>query len=290
MAVLGLALVVGCGGGGGGGGGNAGGSGGSGGSGGAGGSGGSGGGPVADESAPTIDNVEISDSNTTRSGPVTVQGGQAATLYIWFDWADPDADYATAHVSYITQQRDLSATIAPSDVGQKSGTEIMSIAVPSTDGGGESALDFWIEDDAGHASDKVQLHYTTTQPPPPPVPGADANVAGKYTINFTSVFGDSISDTYKISQIAGTNGIGWTASCNDLSNTINCFFMSNLSGSIDDSTDQGHTFGFAMGDGFCVGISGTFTIDGDNVAISGTETTCNNSPAFPAGNFTGKRK
>jgi hypothetical protein len=253
--------------------------------------------PPAAQVAPTVSAANLSTSNSDRdTGDITIQGGHSATLYLWYDWSDPNGDIGTAHIHYLTLDRDITADPPDDSPGKTSGTYIFTFNVPSTDGGGVTSIDFWTEDQAGHESNHKRVSYATTTPPPPPVPGSSARIAGQYNIVFSSEFGGSIRDRYDMVQVAGSDRISWTAHCDDVSNNINCFHMDDLSGVILDSTDQGHTFPFTMGDGVCEAIHGTITLHGDEIHISGdldasADSFCGaTSAAFPSGHLEGDRR
>lgn len=136
------ALIVGCGGGG----------------------GGDGGGNGVPATPPTLTGALLSaDGTTFDGGDITIDQGAEATLYVQFDWADPNGDLEMAHVSYVTLQRELEVPVTIGQ-GETSGREVVSFTVPATDGAGVSSVDFWLEDSRGQASAKTRLRYTTRQP------------------------------------------------------------------------------------------------------------------------------
>lgn len=256
--------------------------------------------PPVTQLAPTVSAANLSTSKTDRmvGSEITIQGGHAATLYLWYDWSDPNGDIGTAHLQYLTLDRELTADPPDGSAGQTSGTYIITFNVPSTDGGGVTTIDFWTEDLAGHESNRKRVTYTTTQPPPPPpppVPGSALNMAGQYSVTFASEFGGTIRDRYDVGQVSGTNRISWSAHCDDPGNTINCFNMDNFTGVILDSTDQGATFPFTMGDGLCRGLRGTLEVSGNHIHMTGTldvtlESFCSSSAAFPSGTLAADRR
>lgn len=244
--------------------------------------------PPTEGSAPTIANVQLSET-PGGDGDVTIHTGTESTLYLSYDWSDPDGDIAGGHLSYKTLSREIDTAAPPNSATNTSGDNLVSFKVPGTDGPGVSTVEFFAVDKAGHQSNRVQLHYTTT------VSAGSVNIAGRYRIRFVSQFGQSITESYDLTQAAGTNGIGWQlVECEDPGNPINCFHMDGAGGRLDDSLD-GRVFHFAMNDGGCSTFDGTFTFSGNQLHIQGTkdaaaESFCTPDVSFPSGTFTGDRQ
>lgn len=244
--------------------------------------------PPTAGSAPIISNVRLSET-PTGGGDVTLHTGTESTLYLSYDWNDPDGDIAGGHLAYKTLSRELDTAAPPNSATTKSGDNLVSFGVPATDGPGVSSIEFYALDKAGHRSNTVQLHYTTT------VSAGSVSIAGRYVIRFFSEFGQTITEHYDVTQAPGTNGIGWQlVKCEDPGNPINCYHMDAAGGRLDDSLD-GRVFHFAMNDGGCSTFDGTFTFSGNEVHLEGTknadaESFCTPDVSFPSGTFTGDRQ
>lgn len=149
--------------------------------------------PGAGDKPPTVASAVLSDSPSSFPGSeVTVQGGTATTLYVDYQWADPNGDFAKVHISYVTLDRELVADADPDTAGRTSGEDVVHFDVPATDGAGVSSLDLWVEDSKGLASNKVRLHYTTTQLPTGtrdnPVPiGTGSSIGNGWTLRVDGI-------------------------------------------------------------------------------------------------------
>ncbi len=251
--------------------------------------------PPITRHAPALIAPQMSaDGSTFDPGSIRVVQDGTADFFIEFNFADDDKDLAKARLSYKQVSRELFADLTDSATGLSTGSGRIRTTIPTTDPTGRYDIDFWLEDATGLKSGIFGLSYQLVSPPPPPIPATSIDVSGRFRIGFTSEFGGGMDDDYTVSQVGGSNRLGWSADCDDPGNQINCFHMDDAAGTIGDSPDEGLTFPFTMTDGPCRRITGAFVFQDGELFMNGhksetAESFCDSTPDFPTGDFTGHR-